>query len=162
MIRPAAARVQRFLPVFASSHVAPFSFEKVAAFFADPANLRQLTPPWLRLSLVEAPAEIEVGSQLRYRVAPLGLPLTMVAEIAVWDPPFRFADLQVRGPYRYWEHTHTFAAVSGGTEISDHIVYRLPGGPLAPVVDRLAHRALLSRLFDYRTRRLAELLARGH
>jgi hypothetical protein len=83
----------------------------------------------------------------------------MVAEITVWDPPFRFADLQVRGPYRYWEHTHTFAAVSGGTEISDHIVYRLPGGPLARVADRLGHRALLSRLFDYRTKRLAVLLA---
>ena len=76
------------------------------------------------------------------------------------EPPFRFADLQVRGPYRYWEHTHTFAAVSGGTEISDHIVYRLPGGPLAPLADRLGHRALLSRLFAYRTKRLTELLAR--
>ncbi len=148
------------MQVFESSHVIPFSFEQVSAFFADPANLRLLTPRSLRLSLVEAPAELEVGSRLRYRVAPLGIPLTMVAEIAVWEPPFRFADLQVRGPYRYWEHTHTFAAVSGGTEISDHIVYRLPGGPLAPLADRLGHRALLSRLFAYRTKRLTELLAR--
>jgi ligand-binding SRPBCC domain-containing protein len=147
------------LQVFEVSQVTPFSLERVSAFFTDPANLRLLTPRWLRLSLVEAPAEIGVGSRLRYRVAPFGVPLAMVAEISDWAPPFRFADKQMRGPYRHWEHTHSFSAVPDGTEISDHIVYRLPGGPLAPVADRLGHRALLSRLFDYRTRRLTELLA---
>lgn len=141
--------------------VVPFSLERVAAFFAEPANLESLTPRWARLRLIEAPAEIAPGSVLRYRVSALGLRRTWVAEISVWEPPHRFVDVQLSGPYRFWEHTHAFAAVKGGTEVADRIRYRLPGGPLGPLADRLGHRAVLSRLFDYRTRRLKQLLGRG-
>ena len=138
--------------------VVPFPLEQVAAFFSQPANLERLTPRWLRLRLLDAPGAMRPGALLRYRTAPLGLRQTWVVEIAVWDPPYRFADVQRSGPYRSWEHTHTFAAVEGGTELRDRIRYRLPGGALAPLADRLGHRAMLSRLFAYRTRRLNELL----
>ena len=37
----------------------------------------------------------------------------------------------------------------------------MPGGPLAPLVDRLAVRGWLDSIFDYRARRLADLLAPG-
>jgi len=146
---------------FESACVVPFALDRVAAFFADPANLEKLTPGWLRLRLVEAPDEVRVGSLLRYRAAPFGLAQIWVAEISVWEPPYRFADVQRSGPYRAWEHTHAFAAVESGTEIRDRIRYRLPGGPFAPVADRCGHRALLSRLFSYRTRMLTELLGAG-
>ena len=138
-------------------HVFPFPLERVSAFFAEPANLEKLTPGWLRLRLVEAPDQIRPGSLLRYRTAPFGQ--VWVAQISVWEPPYRFADVQLSGPYRQWEHTHTFAAVEGGTEIRDRIRYRLPGGRLGALADRLGHRAFLSRLFRYRTKRLTELLA---
>lgn len=46
----------------------------------------------------------------------------------------------------------------GGTELRDRIRYRPPDGALAPLADRLGHRAILSRLFAYRTRRLNGLL----
>jgi hypothetical protein len=146
---------------FESSCVVPFPLDRVAELFADPSNLERLTPGWLRLRLVEAPGRIEVGSVIRYRVAPFGLRQTWVAEISVWEPPHRFADVQRSGPYRAWEHTHSFTAVGSGTEIRDSIRYRLPGGPLAPLADRLGHRALLTRLFAYRTRKVVELLGAG-
>jgi len=143
---------------FESVCVVPFPLGRVASFFAEPTNLEKLTPGWLGFRVLEAPDEIEAGSVLRYRTGPFGLPLTWVAQIAVWEPPFLFSDVQLRGPYRQWEHTHSFAEVDGGTEIRDRIRYRLRGGPLGSVADRLGHRAMLTRLFDHRTRRLAELL----
>ncbi len=80
-------------------------------------------------------------------------------EIADWRPPRTFTDVQLSGPYVLWEHTHRFARVAGGTEMHDHVRYRVPGGPLAPVVQRLAVGRWLDRIFDYRADRLHELLA---
>jgi ligand-binding SRPBCC domain-containing protein len=149
------------MPVFERTHRLPFPLEEVFPFFAEPANLERLTPGWMRFRLLEAPARVERGARMRYRMAPLGIPTTWVAEISRWEPPFAFADVQLRGPYREWEHTHSFAERAGGTEISDRIVYRLPGGRLGALADPLGHRAMLSRMFDYRSKRLTELLGAG-
>jgi len=146
------------MPVFERTHRLPFPLEEVFPFFAEPANLEHLTPTWMRFRLLEAPAAVERGSRLRYRMAPFGLPVTWVAEISRWEPPYAFADVQLQGPYRQWEHTHSFAESDGGTEVSDRIVYRLPGGSVGAVADRLGHRAMLSRMFDYRSKRLSGLL----
>jgi len=35
--------------------------------------------------------------------------------INVWQPPHRFEDEQIRGPYRQWIHVHTFELRDGGT-----------------------------------------------
>ena len=67
--------------------------------------------------------------------------------------------MQVAGPYPLWEHTHRLTSVPGGTEIFDHVRYRVPGGPLAPLVRRFAVAHWLDAIFDYRTARLRELLA---
>ena len=38
------------------------------AFFADPRNLEAITPPWLGFRILEAPATLEQGSLLGYRL----------------------------------------------------------------------------------------------
>jgi ligand-binding SRPBCC domain-containing protein len=48
-----------------------------------------------------------------------------------------------------------FQLQDGGTLIQDEVVYEIPLGPL---VDRLAVRRRLDAIFDYRRRRLEELL----
>ena len=77
--------------------------------------------------------------------------------ITRWQPPHSFIDVQMRGPYPLWEHTHPFTAIAGGTEIHDLVRYRIPLGPLArrrPLV-----RRWLDSIFDYRAERTAELLS---
>ncbi|MGZ4319695.1 MAG: SRPBCC family protein [Gaiellaceae bacterium] len=123
------------------------------AYMADFANARVWDPSVIEAQRVgDAPVGPGTEFDLVARFGGRDVPLR---------PPLRFADVQLHGPYRHWEHTHSFAEVDGGTEIRDRIRYRLRGGPLASVADRLGHRAMLSRLFDYRTRRLTELLADG-
>jgi ligand-binding SRPBCC domain-containing protein len=53
-----------------------------------------------------------------------------------------------------WEHTHRLSPVDGGTEIHDHVRYRVPGGRLVDIVVR----RWLDAIFDYRARRTEELL----
>lgn len=128
------------------------------SFFADPWNLEAITPPWLRFRIVEAPARLERGSHLRYRLRLFGLPIRWHTEIVDWRPPRSFTDLQLSGPYPLWEHTHRLTPVTGGTEIFDLVRYRLPGRVLAPLVRRLAVGRWLDDIFDYRAARLRELL----
>ena len=123
------------------------------AFFSDPANLPRLTPRVLGFRIVERPERIERGSRFRYRVGPVD----WVAEIADWHPPSGFADVQVRGPYRVWRHRHELTEVAAGTEVRDHVEYRLRGGPVGRLLEPL-HCAFLRTLFSYRSRRLDELL----
>jgi hypothetical protein len=48
--------------------------------------------------------------------------------------------------------------VDGGTEIYDHVCYGVPGGRLAPAVQRLFVGRWLDEIFDFRAERLRELL----
>lgn len=141
------------------TQVVPRPLEDTFSFFADPSNLGAITPAWLRFRIVDAPARLERGSLLRYRLRLYRLPISWLTEITEWQPPRSFADTQRAGPYRAWVHTHRFAAVRDGTEIYDHVRYRLPGGPLAPLAHRLVVRGWLEEIFDFRSRRLRELLA---
>lgn len=132
--------------------------DEAFSFFADPWNLEAITPPWLRFRIVEAPARLERGSHLRYRLRLFGLPIRWHTEIVDWQPPRSFTDLQLSGPYPLWEHTHRLSPAPGGTEIFDLVRYRLPGRVLAPLVRRLAVGRWLDEIFDYRAARLRELL----
>ncbi|HMO64773.1 MAG TPA: hypothetical protein PKE47_06060, partial [Verrucomicrobiota bacterium] len=77
-------------------------------------------------------------------------------EIEVWDPPHRFVDRQLRGPYRLWHHTHTFEERDGGTLCRDVVRYAAPGGPLRPLIERFFVRGDVGRIFAYRTEKLRE------
>lgn len=134
------------------------SLEQAFAFFADARNLEAITPPWLRFRIVAAPAQLERGSHLHYRLALFGWPVRWHTEIAEWRPPRGFTDVQRSGPYPLWEHTHRLNPAPEGTEVYDHVRYRLPGGPLAGLVQRLVVGRWLDEIFDYRRERLKELL----
>ncbi|HSC50904.1 MAG TPA: SRPBCC family protein [Gaiellaceae bacterium] len=133
----------------------PVELERAFEFFADPQNLAAITPPWLRFRIVEAPGRAHRGALIRYRLRIKGVPVRWLTEITDWRPPHTFTDVQLSGPYLLWEHTHRLGRVDGGTEIYDHVRYRVPGG--APV-DRLLVRPLLDEIFDHRRARIAELL----
>ena len=131
---------------------------EVFAFFADSSHLVLITPPAFRLRLVGSPPVLSTGAVLDMRLQWLGVPIRWRAFIREWDPPYRFVDVQVRGPYARWEHRHRFLEEGGRTWVEDRVTYRLPFGPLG----RAAHAVIVQRqiaaLWRYRTRRLGELV----
>jgi ligand-binding SRPBCC domain-containing protein len=132
--------------------------EEVFPFFADPRNLKVLDPPWLRFTLVSSPPDpLEAGAIFDFRIRWLGIPLRWRMLIREYDPPYRFVDVQVRGPYARWEHRHLFRAGEGGTWVEDRITYRLPLGPLGRLLHTLWVRRQLAVIFAHRRRRLEEL-----
>src|SRR3954447_27017590 len=93
--------------VLERERVPPAPPERVFPFFADARNLEAITPPLLRFEVV-TPGEIpmRVGTLIQYRLALHGLPAHGRASLQGGDPPHRFVDVQVRGPYALWHHTH--------------------------------------------------------
>jgi ligand-binding SRPBCC domain-containing protein len=140
------------------TQVVPRTLAETFSFFADPSNLEAITPGWLRFRILEAPERIQRGSRLRYRLSLFGVPIGWRAEITEWLPPRTFTDTQVAGPYSLWVHAHRFAHVAGGTEIHDHVRYRIPGAALAVLPQRLFVRAWLDEIFDFRAAELATRL----
>ncbi len=142
--------------VFQSEQWIPMPIVKVFAFFADAQNLETLTPPWLRFE-IETPCPIEMrrGALIRYRLRLHGIPLRWLTGITAWEPPHRFVDEQIRGPYRFWRHEHTFHGREGGTLVRDRVEYGVAGGRL---VQKFLVSRDLRRIFEYRRRRLDELL----
>jgi hypothetical protein len=133
---------------------------EVFDFFAAAANLQSITPAFLHFGiLTPLPIRMRPGALIDYRLRLFGVPLRWRTRIDTFEPPSRFTDVQLRGPYRYWHHLHEFVEVSGGTEMIDRVTYALPFGPFGRLVHALFVQHTLRRIFDYRRDRLQELFA---
>ena len=121
-------------------------------FFGDATNLDAITPPWLNFRiLTPMPIAMREGALIDYGLRVRGLPLRWRTRISTWQPPLRFVDEQLRGPYRLWIHEHTFELRNGGTLARDLVRYAVP-------FDWLTHRWFvrrdIERIFQFRAAEL--------
>jgi uncharacterized protein (TIGR01777 family) len=141
---------------FQQGEIVAGSLDDVFAFFSDAGNLARITPPSMHFAMEDEPARMGAGALIDYRLRVRGVPLRWRTMIAEWDPPHRFVDVQLHGPYALWRHTHRFDAVPGGVRIGDEVVYALPFAPFgniaAPVVD-----ADVRAIFAYRTAAISRI-----
>ena len=130
----------------------PGTPEDVFPFFADARNLEAITPPWLGFRVVTPePIDMGAGALIEYRLKLRGVRLGWRTRIAVWDPPRRFVDVQISGPYRLWHHTHDFEPDgAGGTLMRDTVRYAIPFGPLGRLAHGLVVRRDLDAIFGFR------------
>jgi ligand-binding SRPBCC domain-containing protein len=132
-------------------------------FYGDALNLEAITPRWLGFRVVTPePIAMRPGTLIDYRLRLHGVPVRWRTRIAVWEPPVRFVDVQVRGPYALWEHTHEFDPVGDrAVVIRDRVRYAVPFGWVGRLANSLFVRRDLERIFDFRMRAVALALARS-
>jgi ligand-binding SRPBCC domain-containing protein len=132
---------------------------EVFDLFADARNLEAITPPLLGFEVVTPePIEMAVGTLIQYRLRLHRVPVQWLTSIQAWDPPHRFVDVQVRGPYALWHHTHTFEAWAGGdgfTLMRDVVRYAIGFGPVGDLAHRLFVRRDVEAIFAFRRQALA-------
>ncbi len=134
--------------------------EEVFDFFAQPRNLGRLTPRQMRFEFLSDDFEMRAGLEIEYRLRPLfGVPVGWRTLIDSFDPPHSFSDIQLSGPYRRWEHQHTFRAQAGGTLMEDEITYQMPLGPLGELGHGVLIRPELEQVFRHRARSIATIFA---
>lgn len=140
--------------------VIPRPVAELFPFFEKPENLALITPPWLRFNLVTAsPVVMKNGAIIDYTIRWFGIPVRWRTRIATYLPPDMFVDEQIKGPYAFWRHTHTFVATGRGTEMTDVVRYRLPGGIAGRIVRALLVRRQLEVIFDYRAHTIARIFS---
>lgn len=130
----------------------PVSPDLAFDFYSDELNLEPMTPPWLHFQVTTpGPIRMGAGTLLDYRLRLHGVPIRWQTRIETWEPPLRFTDAQLRGPYAIWHHTHEFEPDGeGGCTMRDIVRYAMPFGPLGEVAHRLFVRRDLERIFDFR------------
>ena len=139
----------------------PGTPEEVFPFFADARNLEAITPPFLRFRVVTPdPIPMRVGTLIQYRLRFRGVAVSWLTSIQDWDPPHRFVDQQVRGPYALWHHTHTFAPDGeDGTVMADTVRYAIGFGALGELAHRLFVKRDVEAIFAFRAREVPARIA---
>jgi len=133
---------------------------QVFSFFSDPGNLEKITPDFLRFRILGMTTpQVGDGTLIDYDLRLHGVPVRWQSRIESWTPDRSFVDVQTRGPYAAWHHTHEFEPDGGGTIIRDRVRYRLPFGALGEVAAGWLVGRDLDAVFDFRRRRIQELMA---
>ena len=146
---------------FVAEQWIPRSPAEIFPYFSSETNLEQITPPFLNFRVVgKSTPEIREGTVLDYKLNLHGVPITWQSRIDEWDPGRKFVDVQTKGPYSKWEHTHEFVPLAGGTLIRDRVLYRLPMGWLGNAFGAWKVESDVEEIFNFRRKRIDEMFGR--
>ena len=136
---------------YAVKQFVPREINSVFKFFAEAANLEQITPPFLNFHVTGMSTKtIHEGTLIDYKLNLKGLPLKWKTLIKEWNPPHSFIDTQLSGPYQLWHHTHRFEKLGNGTLLSDEVRYKLPLGFLGQVMASTFVQKDVEQIFKFR------------
>ncbi len=160
---------------FESEQWVPAPVERVFAFFADPHNLPRVMPPALGTKLVKLnlmPPRLAAGQMPpgMLRMAGAGTEMTVAFRVIPYLPVHErwivnitefslneyFHDSQKQGPFRRWEHTHSFESVTQdgcpGTLIRDEVDYEVGFGAVGRALETALFQGIFRATFNYRKR----------
>ncbi|MFZ4614186.1 MAG: SRPBCC family protein [Bacteroidia bacterium] len=134
--------------------------EEVFEFFSKAENLNKVTPEGLSFKiLTPLPIKMSKGTLIEYRIKLSGIPFNWKTEILAWEPPFRFIDSQIKGPYKIWIHEHTFEFIDGKTVMTDTVEFLSPGWIFEPIINKVFVEKKVKEIFEYRTKVLNDIFS---
>jgi len=137
---------------FIASSVIRASPERLFAFHELPDAFVRLLPPGEKIRVVQTPPSLNVGSRTIVRIRIAFVWVTLESLHTAYDPPHSFEDQQVRGPFASWRHRHIVAPHADGATLIDDIEYTPPFGILGRIIDPIAIKPRLRKIFAFRHR----------
>ncbi|NUP88633.1 MAG: TIGR01777 family protein [Candidatus Sumerlaeia bacterium] len=139
----------------------PFPAATAFAWHDRPRAFERLAPPWRTMRMVATHGTIRDGDWTRFRLKAGPLWLEWHAMLHGFVQDRQFTDVQVKGPFARWRHTHRFTPDGpDGFFMEEHIEYEPPGGAVGRLLGARLAEPELRRLFAFRHRRLHEDLRR--
>lgn len=140
----------------------PVGRSELWAWHLRPGALERSIPPWSGVRVEESGEPSAEGARRVLSVPAGPLRLRWVALHRAFDPPQSFEDVQERGPFASWRHTHRCLEGAGGAGslLEDVIRYELPLGRIGRAFAGPAVRRRLERTFRHRHAITAADLAR--
>lgn len=145
---------------FKAEQFLPIDLEEAWDFFSTPRNLAHITPPEMEFRILSKLDDNDIyeGMRIHYIVRPLlGIPMKWETEIGPTKRLEYFSDRQMKGPYKVWDHKHTFEKVDGGVLMKDIVYYELPMGFLGTIAHALVVRKKIENIFAFRKQTLEKL-----
>lgn len=144
--------------IYYAQQFLPNPISEVFPFFSEAKNLERITPPFMNFKIQKmSTPHIQKGTLIDYRLKIRGVPVGWRTEITTWDPPHAFADVQLKGPYAQWYHTHLFEAVPGGTLMSDIVRFKLPMFKLGDWFGYAYVKSEVAQIFKFRRKIVGEV-----
>jgi ligand-binding SRPBCC domain-containing protein len=78
---------------------------------------------------------IGLDETVTFRARHFGVTMQLTSRVTVFEPPTRFVDEQVRGPFASFRHEHVFRSTGDHTTMTDDWTHRSPLGWLGRIVD---------------------------
>lgn len=135
---------------FTSSIALPYPVEAVFSWHEHPGALDTLLPAFPKVRVVQHEG-IHNGAtaSLSIQAGPIRLHWEALHRDYIRNHQFR--DVQIRGPFRRWEHTHSFEPLGDhACRMTDQVLFELRGGRimnflLAPLIGLMLHGMFLRR-----------------
>lgn len=132
----------------------PTQLHEIFDFYSNPYNLEKMTPPMLSFKLVDmSDKTMATGVKIKYKLKVYGITFFWISSIDQWEKNNRFIDVQTKGPFKSWHHTHAFHVYKSkkfdGVFIEDNIKYSLPFSLLSDFINCFVHKDLV-KIFEFR------------
>ncbi|MCB9251623.1 MAG: SRPBCC family protein [Flavobacteriales bacterium] len=140
---------------FKRTTIIPAKKKEVWDFFSSPENLSRITPEYLDFKIISKPDSEKIFDNMiiKYKVKPLlKIPVTWVTRIEEVKTEESFKDIQIKGPYAFWQHLHTFETVDGGVKMTDDVTYSPGLGIFNELINKFVVEKRLNEIFDFRQR----------
>lgn len=128
-------------------------------FFENPYNLEKITPPTLSFNIASNVGNrVFAGQIIDYKLKIHGVPAKWKTLIKEYQAPDYFIDVQLKGPYVSWHHTHRFIALGDNqTLLVDEVLYALPMGLLGEFLLRPFILKDINKIFEFRKKIIGEI-----
>jgi uncharacterized protein (TIGR01777 family) len=128
----------------------PVSAEELFAWHSAPGALERLTPPWESV-IISKQEPLREGSTTIFYLKIGFIKIKWIAKHTNYIENRQFTDIQVRGPFSSWRHTHTFIPESANSSfLEDNIQYRLKLHPISRIIAGRFVTRKLEKMFSYR------------
>jgi ligand-binding SRPBCC domain-containing protein len=134
---------------FSFDHTVSEPRERLFAFFENPERLEGLHAGWSTVRLLHGEPQVRVGAETWIEITTAGfIPMVVGFRHTLFEPPTRFGEEAIHGPFSKFTHVHEFLAGNGNTTVRDVLELCLPwyyGGEsairhgVAPVIRRMFH-----------------------
>jgi ligand-binding SRPBCC domain-containing protein len=147
---------------FVFEHLCPQPLDVVFGFYSNPANLSVLHGPRPEFCLLRHDGRVTIGAQTWVKMNLLRcIPVVMGFRHTYCEPPSRFGEEIIHGPFKRFVHLHEFETRIGGTLVRDALEIELPWHYGGAVVMRAFVAPLVHRIFAMRAHMLDRLTAKG-
>lgn len=132
---------------FSLKTVFPTEAEKIFLWHLHPAVLERMTPPWIKLRVISQegdPSQVDSKIHLQIKIGILWIP--WILQYKQYKPKQSFTQVQIRGPFRCWNHHHEMSSISAkSSSLEDTITYSTFFTPLHHYVQRQLKRSFTWR-----------------